>query len=175
LVHVIWGNLGKLPKSDVKFKNSQVQWRTIRDEDFTVGMKGNSDQTSSASLPPICVSRPTQYLLSSGPIILNRSRTDFPSLYFWFFSWAVSYFHPKIDPHPTQKMSQTACIPVIIILSSISPTVTFTLGNDIFTERYMGFAVLAAVDLSLKSHHKQPPHFSPLFPFSLSRSPPFSL
>lgn len=40
---------------------------------------------------------------------------------------ALTYFHPTFDPHPTQKMSATVCSPVIIILSSLSPTVTFTL------------------------------------------------
>lgn len=109
-----------------------------RDQECTVAMKSNSNQTSSASLPLMFVSWPTQYLLSSGPEILNlpdatkteiisitvhlfpppecgkqykllwiwilkvsstiwnssttnRSKTDFPSLYFWLFSWAVSW------------------------------------------------------------------------------------
>lgn len=39
----------------------------------------------------------------------------------------LTYFHPTIEPHPTQNMSTTVCIPVIIIRSSFSPTVTFTL------------------------------------------------
>lgn len=41
----------------------------------------------------------------------------------------LTYFHPTIDPHPMQNMSLTVCIPVIIIRSSLSPTVTFTLSN----------------------------------------------
>ena len=97
-------------------------------------------------------------------ISTDRSSTDFPSLYFWFFSWAVSwgererekknhqndnynrniykpqififlalnltYVHPTIDPQPTQKMSATVCSPVIIILSSFSPRVMFTLSKN---------------------------------------------
>lgn len=39
----------------------------------------------------------------------------------------LTYFHPTMEPHPTQNMSTTVCIPVIIIRSSFSPTVTFTL------------------------------------------------
>lgn len=39
----------------------------------------------------------------------------------------LTYFHPTIDPQPTQNMSTTVCIPVIIIRSSCSPTLTFTL------------------------------------------------
>lgn len=44
-----------------------------------------------------------------------------------FMPHNLTYFHPTIDPHPTQKMSATVCNPVIIILSSLSPEVTFTL------------------------------------------------
>jgi len=33
-----------------------------------------------------------------------------------------------MDPHVTQNMSTTVCHPVIIIRSSFSPTVTFTLS-----------------------------------------------
>jgi hypothetical protein len=39
----------------------------------------------------------------------------------------VTYFHPRMDPQVTQKMSQTVCRPVVIIRSSFSPTFTFTL------------------------------------------------
>ncbi|MFS7976960.1 hypothetical protein Hanom_Chr10g00898521 [Helianthus anomalus] len=35
-----------------------------------------------------------------------------------------------MDPHPTQNMSTTVCIPVIIIRSSFSPTVTLTLETS---------------------------------------------
>lgn len=43
------------------------------------------------------------------------------------FAPVLTYFHPTIDPHPTQKISATVCIPVIINLSSILPEETFTL------------------------------------------------
>lgn len=36
------------------------------------------------------------------------------------------------------------------------------LGNDVFTKCKMGPAMLAAIDLPLKIHHKQPPHAFPL-------------
>lgn len=39
----------------------------------------------------------------------------------------LTYVHPTTDPHLTQKMSATVCNPVIIILSSLTPTVTFAL------------------------------------------------
>jgi len=91
-------------------------------------------------------------------ISTDLSSTDFPSLYFWSFSWAISwnstiyvtksyikegktiifealphnltYFQPTIDPQPTQKMSATVCNPVIIGLSSVSPRETFTLSKN---------------------------------------------
>lgn len=34
------------------------------------------------------------------------------------------------------------------------------LRDDVLTESKMGPAVLAAVDLALKTNHKKPPHFS---------------
>ena len=43
------------------------------------------------------------------------------------FPFNLTYFQPTIDPHPTQKMSATTCSPVIILLSSFSPTNTFAL------------------------------------------------
>jgi hypothetical protein len=40
----------------------------------------------------------------------------------------LTYFHPTISPQPTQKISETEYIPVIVMRSSFSPTVTLTLG-----------------------------------------------
>lgn len=42
----------------------------------------------------------------------------------------LTYFHPTIDPQPTQKMSATVCNPVIINLSSFTPKETLTLSNN---------------------------------------------
>lgn len=51
-------------------------------------------------------------------------------IFYIILSLNLTYFHPTIDPHPTQKMSATVCIPVIIFLSSFTPTETFTLSDD---------------------------------------------
>jgi hypothetical protein len=40
---------------------------------------------------------------------------------------SLTYVQPTCDPQPTQKMSATVCIPVIICLSSDSPIETFAL------------------------------------------------
>ena len=42
----------------------------------------------------------------------------------------LTYFQPTINPQPTQKMSATVCNPLVIILSSFSPTETFTLSKN---------------------------------------------
>ena len=47
-----------------------------------------------------------------------------------FYHFILTYFHPTFDPQQTQKMSATVCIPVIIVLFSISPEVTFTLSKE---------------------------------------------
>lgn len=48
----------------------------------------------------------------------------------FFNDVVLTYFHPTTEPHRTQKISATTWDPVIIILSSVSPRVTFTLEND---------------------------------------------
>lgn len=42
--------------------------------------------------------------------------------------WELTYFHPMIRPHLTQKMSRTVCNPVAIRRSSGSPSRTLTLS-----------------------------------------------
>uniref|UniRef100_A0A2P2JFJ6 Protein yippee-like n=1 Tax=Rhizophora mucronata TaxID=61149 RepID=A0A2P2JFJ6_RHIMU len=64
---------------------------------------------------------------SISPTILPLSRTNFPSLTFWLFSCAASYFQPTICPQQQQNISATMCNPESIILSSKAPTVIFTL------------------------------------------------
>ncbi|KAL3834849.1 hypothetical protein ACJIZ3_009585 [Penstemon smallii] len=46
-------------------------------------------------------------------------------------SSALTYFHPTLEPQRVQNISATVCSPVIIILSSFSPTVTFALHKEI--------------------------------------------
>lgn len=49
----------------------------------------------------------------------------------------LTYFHPTIEPQPTQNISTTVCNPVIIIRSSSSPMVTFTLlCNKMYNEHH---------------------------------------
>jgi hypothetical protein len=46
----------------------------------------------------------------------------------------LTYFHPTMDPQPTQKISETVCIPVIIMRSSFTPGVTLTLNTTYTSE-----------------------------------------
>ena len=73
-----------------------------------------------------------------------RSSMYLPSLYFWDWSYALSYilcenhewgklkgaftyFQPRVVPHLQQYISRTVCLPVVIGRSSGSPSTTFTL------------------------------------------------
>lgn len=57
--------------------------------------------------------------------ILDFSRMNFPSLYFWVSSYALSYFHPRISWQSEQCTSATVWRPVMSCLSSLGPTLMF--------------------------------------------------
>lgn len=49
------------------------------------------------------------------------SKINLPSLYFWLYSRAQSYFHPSFEAQFKQNKSLTQCKPVLSILSWGSP------------------------------------------------------
>ncbi len=59
-------------------------------------------------------------------IIWASSMMYLPSLYFWLFSKACSYFHPSVVLQHSQKISDTACKPVSRTRSSAGPHAIFT-------------------------------------------------
>lgn len=73
---------------------------------------------------PSCISYDHDQPLSL--IICANSIINLPSLYFWLFSKACSYFQPSVVLQHSQKMSATACSPVSNTLSSAGPQPMFT-------------------------------------------------
>lgn len=58
---------------------------------------------------------------------MQHNKNKKQSIELQVFEQDLTYLHPTSEPHRTQNVSTTVCTPVIIILSSFSPVVTFTL------------------------------------------------
>lgn len=67
------------------------------------------------------------------PLSLNiwtSSIINLPSLYFWLFSYACSYFHPRVVLQRWQKISATWCSPVRRTLCSAGPEPILTTESN---------------------------------------------